>query len=42
MRRFKHIPAWAEERLSAAGREELETWAERILDAGKIEDVFSD
>ena len=31
---------WIEERLGQASREELESWAERVLDAKRLEDVF--
>jgi hypothetical protein len=31
---------YAHERLGSAGREELESWAERVLEAASIEDVF--
>ena len=39
-RRFKELPPHVEERLEQAGREELESWAERVLDAHRLEDVF--
>ena len=32
-RRFGPLPDWATERLIQASREELEQWAERVLDA---------
>lgn len=38
--RFSELPAWAEERLRRASREEVERWAERVLDAGSLEEVF--
>ena len=37
--RFQKIPDWAEEFLNKAEFEELEKWADRILDAKKVEDV---
>jgi hypothetical protein len=40
IRRFGEAPAWVEERLAKATVEELEQWAERILDASSLEDVF--
>ena len=40
MRRFGEIPAWAEERLNKATGKELEQWADRILDASSLEEVF--
>ncbi len=39
-RRFNEIPRQVEKRLEQAGRDELETWADRVLDAERIEDVF--
>ena len=38
--RFGEVPAWAEERVKKAPVEELEQYAERILDAKKLEEVF--
>ncbi len=40
-RRFKTVPAWAEELLQKAEYRDLERWTERILDARTIEEVFS-
>ncbi len=40
-RRFAGLPAWVEERLAQASREQLESWADRVLDAKRLEDVFS-
>ncbi len=40
-RRFEDLPDWLDERLEQASRKELETWADRILDAKRLEDVFS-
>ena len=39
-RRFNEIPPLVEKRLEQAGRDELETWADRVLFAERIEDVF--
>lgn len=40
-RRFDGLPGWVEERLTQASREQLESWADRVLDAKRLEDVFS-
>ena len=40
-RRFGPLPAWAEQRLEQASRQELEGWAERVLEAQRLEDVFA-
>ena len=40
-RRFGLLPAWAEARLRHADTETLECWAERLLDAARLEDVFT-
>ena len=39
--RFGPLPDWATERLAQASREELERWAERVLEAQRLEDVFA-
>lgn len=39
-RRFGPLPEWAQQRLRSASSEELETWADRVLDAQRLEDVF--
>lgn len=39
-RRFGELPDWVEERLTQASRQELETWADRVLDAPGLEAVF--
>ena len=39
-RRFGSLPAWAGQRLEQASRQELEGWAERVLEAQRLEDVF--
>jgi hypothetical protein len=40
-RRFEQLPSWAEERLEKASRDELENWAERVIDAETLEQVFA-
>ncbi len=40
-RRFGPLPGWATSRLAQASREELEQWAERVLEAQRLEDVFA-
>ena len=40
-RRFQQLPTWVEERLGQASREELESWAERVLDAESLDEVFA-
>lgn len=39
-KRFKTLPRWVEERLEQATQIELEHWAENILDATTLEEVF--
>ncbi len=39
-RRFGAVPDWAQERLIEAGPEQLEQWADRLLDAPTLETVF--
>ncbi len=39
-RRFGTVPGWAEDRLKKAEDKDLETWTDRILDAGSLEEVF--
>ena len=34
------LPAWAEQRLEQASPQELEGWAERVLEAPQLEDIF--
>ena len=41
VRRFGSLPAWAEQRLVQATRQELESWAERVLEAQQLEDIFA-
>jgi len=40
-RRFGSLPADVVARVQQAGRHELEDWADRILDATSLDDVFS-
>ncbi len=40
-RRFERLPSWVEERLSRASRDELEGWADRVIEAKALEDVFA-
>ncbi len=40
-RRFNQLPNWIDQRLEQASRQELEGWADRVLDAERLEDVFS-
>jgi hypothetical protein len=39
-RRFGGVPQWAEEKLSSADAEQLEEWAEELVIANSLEDVF--
>ena len=39
-RRFGPLPEWAEQRLEQASPQELEGWAERVLEAPQLKDVF--
>ena len=34
------MPSWAEQRLEQASLEELERWAERVLEAPTLAEVF--
>ncbi len=40
-RRFTDLPTWIDERVEKANQHELESWADRVLDAERLEDVFS-
>jgi flagellar biosynthesis/type III secretory pathway protein FliH len=40
--RFGELPQWAESRLEGAKAKELDHWSDRILDAGRLVDVFLD
>jgi hypothetical protein len=39
-KRFGDLPSWVEDKLAKAGAEELESWAEAILDAKTLDEVF--
>ena len=39
-RRFGPLPEWVEPRLTQAGQADLERWADRVLDAPTLADVF--
>jgi len=39
-RRFGPLPAWVEARLAQASLQDLEQWADRILEAQQLEAVF--
>jgi hypothetical protein len=39
-RRFGPLPEEVREQLSAASREQLEAWGDRVLDAGTLAEVF--
>ncbi len=39
-RRFGALPAWVEEKLTTANQASLESWADRVLEATSLEDVF--
>ena len=41
-RRFGPLPDWAEAKLTQASTDQLEHWADRILDAESLETVFSE
>jgi hypothetical protein len=40
--RFGPLPAWAEQRLVQASRRELENWTDRVLEAQRLGDIFTD
>lgn len=40
IQRFGELPDWAEARLQEAALEQLETWSDRVLEAGTLEEVF--
>ena len=40
VRSFRQIPAWAQNRMEKAAQKDLEIWADRILDASSVEEVF--
>ncbi len=39
-RRFGELPFWVEDKLMKAGVDDLESWAEAILDAKTLDEVF--
>jgi hypothetical protein len=39
-RRFGPLPQWAIERLKGATDERVDLWADRVLDAASLTDVF--
>jgi hypothetical protein len=41
IRRFGPLPEWVEPRLTQAGQADLERWADRVLDAPTLTDVFT-
>ena len=41
-RRFGELPEATRQRLEQASTDELETWADRVLDADSLEQVFGD
>ncbi len=40
VRRFGELPDWVDGRLGDAGEAELETWADQVLDAESLEEIF--
>ncbi len=40
--RFGPLPLWTEAGLNQAGQAQLETWADRVLDAPTLADVFAE
>jgi hypothetical protein len=40
--RFGELPPWAVERFDRADVDALDRWSPRLLDAGRLEDVFDD
>ena len=40
-KRFGPLPTWAQQNLAAANTDQLENWAERILDAKTLAEVFA-
>ena len=39
-RRFGPLPAWVEAKLTTAGSDQLEAWADRVLEATTLEGIF--
>ncbi|MGD0960538.1 MAG: cytosolic protein, partial [Methylomonas sp.] len=42
VRRFGELPAWAEEKLTAASEQDVERWVEEVLTAPSLNTVFND
>ncbi len=42
MRRFGALPVWAKNKLRAATAQQVEHWADRLLDAVSLQAVFDD
>ena len=40
VKRWGALPEWVEQKLTQASNEQLETWAENILDAESLEALF--
>ncbi len=41
-KRFGALPNWAEARLEEASEQEMVRYVERVLDVGRLEDVFDE
>lgn len=41
-KRFGPLPSAIVERIASASAAQIETWGERVLDAGSLDEVFSD
>ena len=41
VRRFGELPGWVDARLTDANASTLESWSLRVLDAKRLEDVFT-
>ena len=41
-RRFGEVPDWAQKRLLQASSEQLEQWADRLLDAPTLDSIFTE
>ena len=41
-RRFGTLPDWAQQQLKAASSEQLDRWAERVLEAESLQGVIND
>jgi predicted transposase YdaD len=41
-RRFGPLPDWAKHRLASASSEQLEQWAERVLEAKSLQDMWAE